>query len=89
MLTLSREQISQFVVYAGPNRWGNGGFQILVKFPNGWGASIACTPWTIGLELAAIKKGETAWYLTSAHAVNLTVEDVQRILTSMKGWEAW
>lgn len=52
VLAGSGSGLRRFVKYAGPHPWENEGWQIVLDFGEVQ-VSIACTPWTTGVELMA------------------------------------
>lgn len=62
------QNFTDFVVSAGDHPAGLGGQQIIMRFPNGYGASIVRGPFTYGgnegkFELAVIKFAGKGWSL--------------------------
>lgn len=55
--------LGRYVAYVNPPPRWNGGWQVVFKFPNGRGASVACTPSTHGVELAEVELRGGRWRL--------------------------
>jgi hypothetical protein len=76
--------LGQFVTSFGDHPCYEGGSQILLKFPNGWGASIAYVPaGTQGIELQPFRYSGDWWELVGGAVPHVDVLQIYDLLINI------
>ena len=79
-----RVDLTQFVSWAGEHPCYEDGLQIQLKFPNGWGASIAYVPaGTQGIELQCFRHSGDWWELVGCAIPHVDGFQIYELLISI------
>jgi hypothetical protein len=77
-------ELRPFVTYVGDHPTEDDGVQMIMQFPNGWGASIAETSMTQGLQMHEIRLCHGEWILDGELKVGLEGEYLCELLLEIK-----